>query len=328
MSFSDRQTLSTGSGATLNLYVEPASAAPRGVIQINHGLAEHAARYAAFAKFLSAHGFHVYAHDHRGHGFTRAPDAPPGRFAAPDTTKGRFAGKDGVEKLIADVDAVHDLIAQKHPGLPVIVFGHSMGGMIALNYVLRHSGRIHAASVWNSNFQSGLPALAARAILGLERFRLGSDVPSRLLPKLTFEAWGKAVPGHRTLFDWLSRDPAEVDAYIADPLCGWNASVSLWIDLFRLAGNGADDAQFAGIRRTLPFYLVGGESDPATDGGKSMRQLASRMKTMGFSDVTTTIWPQTRHESLNEINRDQIMADFMGWLERVCPAGSGPSHPA
>lgn len=318
MSFNDRQTLSTGSGATLNLYVEPAAISPRGVIQINHGLAEHAARYAAFAKFLSARGFHVYAHDHRGHGFTRAPDAPPGRFA----------GKNGVDKLIADVDAVHDLIAATHPGLPVIVFGHSMGGMIALNHVLRHSGRVHAASVWNSNFQSGLLALAARAILGFERFRLGSDVPSRLLPKLTFEAWGKAIPGHRTLFDWLSRDPAEVDAYIADPLCGWNASVSLWIDLFRLAGDGADNARFAGIRRTLPFYLVGGESDPATNGGKSMRQLAARMKTMGFSDVTTTIYPQTRHESLNEINRDRVMADFMVWLERVCPAEAGPSHPA
>lgn len=318
MSFSDRQTLSTGSGATLNLYVELAASAPRGVIQINHGLAEHAARYAAFAKFVATHGFHVYAHDHRGHGFTRAPDAPMGRFAA----------KDGATRLIADVDAIHDLIARRHSGLPVIVFGHSMGGMIALNYVLRHSGRIHAASIWNSNFQSGLPALAARAILAIERFRLGSDVPSRILPKLTFHAWGKSVPDHRTLFDWLSRDPAEVDAYIDDPLCGWNASVSLWIDLFRLAANGADNTQFAGIRRTLPFYLVGGESDPATDDGKSMRQLASRMKTMGFSDVTTTIWPQTRHESLNEINRDQIMADFMVWLDRICPARPGSSQPA
>ncbi len=309
MSFNSRRTLSAPGGAALNLYVEPASAQPRGVVQINHGLAEHAGRYAGFAKFLSARGFHVYAQDHRGHGFTRAPDAPIGRFAE----------RDGVDKVISDVDAVHDLIAGEHPDLPVIVFGHSMGGMIALNYVLRHSSRIHSASVWNSNFQSGLPALAARAILSWERFRLGSDVPSRLLPKLTFEAWGKAVPDHRTLFDWLSRDPAEVDAYMADPLCGWNGSVSLWFDLFSLAANGADDAGFSDIRRELPFYLVGGEKDPATDGGESMRKLAARLRAMGFSSVTATTYAGTRHESLNEINRDVVMADFASWLDRVCP---------
>lgn len=328
MSFHSRRTLSSASGAALNLYIEPATAHPRGVVQISHGLAEHAARYARFAKFLSARGFHVYAQDHRGHGFTRAPDAPAGRFAE----------RGGVEKIVADVDAVRDVIADEHGDLPVVVFGHSMGGMIALNYVLRHSNRIHAAAVWNSTFQSGLPALAARAILGWERLRLGSDVPSRLLPKLTFEAWGKAVPEHRTPFDWLSRDPAEVDAYISDPLCGWNGSISLWSDLFQLARNGAHDANFTGIRRDLPFHLVGGEKDPATDGGRSVRRLAARLKAMGFSDVTATIWPDTRHESLNEINRDEVMADFASWLDRVCPQGeaaspasnalSGPSHGA
>lgn len=328
MSFNSRRTLSTASGAALNLYIEPAAASPRGIVQINHGLAEHAARYAPFAKFLSALGFHVYAQDHRGHGFTHAPDAPIGRFAE----------RDGVDKVIADVNAVHDLIADEHPGLPVVIFGHSMGGMIALNHVLRHSSRIHAAAVWNSNFQSGPLALAAKAILSWERFRLGSDVPSRLLPKLTFEAWGKAVPAHRTLFDWLSRDPAEVDAYVADPLCGWNGSISLWFDLFRLAGTGADNANFAGVRRSLPFYLTGGEKDPATNGGESMSRLASRLNAMGFSDVTSTTYPGTRHESLNEINREQVMDDFAVWLDRICPrnlaatgtdgAFSGPPYSA
>lgn len=318
MTFDGRRTLTSPTGAALNLYVEHATAPARGVVQINHGLAEHAARYAPFADFLSQRGYHVYAHDHRGHGFTRAPDAPPGRFA----------GQDGVEALVADVNAVHDLIAQDHAGLPVVVFGHSMGGMIALNYVLRHSRRIDAAAVWNSNFQAGLPALAARAILAWERFRLGSDVPSRLLPKLTFEAWGKAVPGHRTFFDWLSRDPKQVDAYIADPLCGWNGSVSLWLDLFRLAGNGAADANFGDVRKDLPFHLVGGAHDPATDGGKSVNRLAGRLRRMGFSDVAATIYPDTRHESLNEVNRELVMNDFASWLDRVCPrdeAGSaGP----
>ncbi|TGV30101.1 alpha/beta hydrolase, partial [Mesorhizobium sp. M8A.F.Ca.ET.142.01.1.1] len=97
---------------------------------------------ARFADFLSGRGFHVYAHDHRGHGATKAADAP----------LGKFADSDGIAKVIADVDAVHDLIAKEHPGLPVMAFGHSLGASIALNFVLRHSQRIHAAAIWNGNF--------------------------------------------------------------------------------------------------------------------------------------------------------------------------------
>lgn len=304
----ERQTkLASPTGALLNLYIEPAKDGGRAVVQINHGLAEHAARYARFARFLSGRGFHVYAHDHRGHGFTTAPDAPPGRFA----------GTGGKEKVIADVVAVHDLIAREHPGLPVIVFGHSMGGLIALNFLLAHSARVHAAAVWNANFSARLPGRAALAVLAWEKFRLGSDMPSRLLPKLTFQAWGKSIPGHRTLFDWLSRDEAEVDKYSADPLCGFPPSISMWRDVFGFIFAGADDRNFSSIRRDLPVMLVGGQKDPATDGGKAVEHLAGRMRRMGFSNLLSRIYADTRHESLNELNRNLIMEDFAAWAEKV-----------
>lgn len=305
MAFERRTNLDTPTGARLNLYVKPAQTNGRAVVQINHGLAEHALRYARFADFLSTRGFHVYAHDHRGHGLTTAPDAP----------LGRFAGVDGQRKIVADVAAVHDLIAKEHPGLPVIVFGHSMGGLIALNFAMRHSARIHAAAIWNANFSAGIAGRAALALLAWERFRLGSDVPSHLLPKLTFQAWAKAVSNRRTEFDWLSRDAAEVERYIADPLCGSDASVSLWRDLFGLVFAGADDAGLSRIRKGLPFHLVGGEADPATAGGKAVRQLADRLKRKGFSNLVSTIYAGTRHESLNELNRNIIMQDFVNWAD-------------
>ncbi|KQZ81350.1 lysophospholipase [Mesorhizobium sp. Root157] len=307
MPFDDQSTLASPTGAALNLYVRRAEGKLRAVVQINHGLAEHAARYARFADFLSRRGYHVYAHDHRGHGFTRAPDAP----------QGRFGERDGGAKVLADVAVVHELIAKNHAGVPVIVFGHSMGGLIALNFVLRHSGRVHAAAVWNANFTAGVSGRLALAILAWERFRLGSDVPSRILPKLTFQAWSKVMPGHRTPFDWLSRDPVEVDRYVADPLCGWDASVSLWRDLFGLIFNGADDASFSEVRKALPFHLVGGAKDPATNGGKAVEHLARRMRRLGFSNLVSTVYPETRHESLNEVNRDTVMADFAMWLDKV-----------
>ncbi|RWB30496.1 alpha/beta hydrolase [Mesorhizobium sp.] len=307
MSFSQQRVLRSPTGAELNVYVKRAEGRPRAVVQINHGLAEHAARYVRFATFLGERGFHVYAHDHRGHGATKAPDAPLGRFAQTD----------GGANVIADVAAVHDLIACDHPGLPVIVFGHSMGGLVALNFMLHHSSRLHAAAIWNANFSAGLASRVARIILAWEKFRLGSDMPSRMLPRLTFQAWGKAVPDHRTPFDWLSRDAAEVDKYIADPLCGWDASVSMWRDLFGFVFDGADDTNFSGVRKTLPICLVGGEKDPATDGGKAVSHLAGRLHRMGFSNLVSKVYAETRHESLNDVNRDKIMDDFAAWADSV-----------
>ncbi|MER8465925.1 alpha/beta hydrolase [Mesorhizobium sp. M1396] len=307
MSFSQQRVVASPTGADLNLFVRRADGRAHAVVQINHGLAEHAARYARFADFLGARGFHVYVHDHRGHGATMAPDAP----------LGRFAGKDGPAKVIADVDAIHDVIASEQPNRPVILFGHSMGASVALNYLLRHSPRVHAAAIWNGNFSAGLLGRLALGILAWERMRLGSDVPSRLLPKLTFQAWGKAVPNHRTLFDWLSRDEAEVAKYIADPLCGWDASVSMWRDVVGMALNGGRDAGFAGIRRDLRISIVGGEKDPASDYGKGITHLADRMRGMGFSNLVSKVYADTRHESLNEVNRDIIMNDFATWADGV-----------
>ncbi|TKT80180.1 alpha/beta hydrolase [Aquamicrobium sp. LC103] len=306
MAFDTQTELISPTGATLRLYISHAEDA-RGVMHVNHGLAEHAARYARFADFLAGRGFHVYAHDHRGHGHTRAPDAPLGRF-------GR---ERQVDLVLADVLAVHERIAADHGGLPVILFGHSMGGLIALNFALRHSDRIAGAAIWNANFTAGLPGLAAKALLAWERFRLGSDVPSRLLPRLTFQAWGRQIPGATTDFDWLSRDKKEVARYVADPLCGWDASVGMWQAVFDLIFAGADDRNFAAMRRDLPVNLAGGEKDPATAGGKSVTALERRMRAMGFSNLVSKVYAETRHESLNELNRNLIMDELATWAESV-----------
>jgi alpha-beta hydrolase superfamily lysophospholipase len=307
MAFSEQRTLPSSTGAALNTYIRRTDGTPRAIIQINHGLAEHALRYERFAHFLATRGYATYAHDHRGHGYTKAPDAPQSVFGHPN----------GGDKVLADVTAVHETIRRENPGIPVIIFGHSMGGMIALNYALRDASQLAGTAVWNSTFDAGLLGRVALLVLAYERMRLGSDVPSRILPKLTFQAFGKAVPNHRTLFDWLSRDPVEVDKYVADPLCGWDASVSMWRDLFGFIFYGSDDANFGKVRKDLPFMLVCGDKDPSNNNGRGMLRLAGRMEKMGFSQLTMKPYLGARHETLNDINRDEAMKDFADWADRV-----------
>ena len=302
--FTSQFNLAAKSGASLNVFHEPATGPARGVITVNHGLAEHAARYARFAKVLSRAGYHVYAHDHRGHGATTAPGI----------SLGSFAKQVGWQRVLDDTLDVRTHAKSQHPGLQLVLFGHSMGGLIAMNSALRDPEGIDALSVWNANFSAGLLGRLGQTILAIERMLLGSDVPSAILPKLTFQDWAKKETSGRTDFDWLSRDPAEVDKYIADPLCGWDASVGMWQDVFRLIFTGADDRNFSKLSKNLPIHLRGGGHDPATDFAKATKSLSARLAHMGFRQVTTDIGPDNRHECLNDTNRQEVMDGFVTWL--------------
>ncbi|MFB2561712.1 alpha/beta hydrolase [Rhizobium sp. IMFF44] len=305
--FAETKRLKSPTGATLAYHHLPAVSDARGILLISHGLAEHSRRYEAFARAMAGRGFHVYAHDHRGHGETTAPDAPIGRFAR----------RNGVEQVIADVLAMRELAATTYPGLPIILFGHSMGGLISLNTVVTHPDKFDAVTVWNSNFNPGFAGRAAQLTLKTERMFKGSDVPSGLLPKLTFGTWGQSIANRRTDFDWLSRIPEQVDKYIADPLCGFDASVSLWLDLFELTFRALQRTYLDRLRRDMPIHLVGGGKDPATNNAKAISWLANNLKRTGFSRITIEIYPDMRHETLNEIDAEEAISNFADWCKRI-----------
>ena len=305
--FDETRFLNSPTGARLAYHAEAAQGTARGVVLICHGLAEHSRRYRRFAQALAAAGYHAYAHDHRGHGETTAPDAPLGRFAV----------RNGVTAVIEDVMAMRALAQERHGSLPVIVFGHSMGGLISLNTAVTHPESFAGVAVWNSNFDVGVAGRAAQAILAVERMFLGSDVPSALLPKLTFQTWGKAIPRHRTLFDWLSHIPSEVDAYIADPLCGFDASVSLWQDIFELSYRAPARQWISRIPGKMPFHLVGGGQDPATNNAKAIDWLGASLKKAGFSRVTKEIYQDARHETLNDIGAQIAIRGVLAWCGKV-----------
>ncbi len=307
MSFSIPEMIASPSGATLALRRMTAAGKPRAIVLVNHGLVEHSLRYQPFAAALAERSFHVFAHDHRGHGHTMAIDAP----------RGQYAEKSGVEKVIADVMAVHALATDFAPGLPVILFGHSMGGMIAANVAIRHPDAFAGLAIWNANLNPGAAGAIGQLLLKFERFFKGSDVPSTIAPKLTFESWARQFPDRTTGFDWLSRDADEVAAYIADPLCGFDVSISLWIDLIDMAINGGKRDRLAQLPTALPVHLVGGGMDPATDKGAAMTWLDKQMAASGLKDRSLTLYPGMRHETLNEIGRQQAIDDFINWCDRI-----------
>lgn len=305
MAFSEINRLASPSGASVAYRHEPAVGTARGVLMICHGLVEHAGRYRRFAQAMAAQGLEVYAHDHRGHGRTKADDAPIGRFA----------WKDGVQKVMADVMSVRTMVGERHPGLPVILFGHSMGGLIALNTAVSHPDRFDALSVWNSNLNPGIMGRVAQVILRTEKMLKGSDVPSAILPKATFRIWNSKMPEKRTSADWLSHDKAAVDAYVEDPLCQFEASVSLWQDVFEMSYRGPK--LISRLPQAMPILLVSGNEDAATNNGREIVWLAQQFRSAGFTDVIDRIYPGMRHETLNEIGWEVPAADFAAWTRKV-----------
>lgn len=275
----------------------------KAVVQINHGLTEHSGRYEHFMQHLSSNGYVAIAHDHRGHGLTEAERLP----------KGQFSGRDGSRKVLKDVDFLNDYIRTEFPETPIICFGHSMGALIAANYTIRHPHKVHALAVWNCNFQASDHAPLAQIILGFEAFFLGSDVPSALIPKLTFQRWSKSIEGAETGVDWLSSDSEQLMSMADDELIGWKPSISMWQDVFKFISRGAKIDALSRLPKSMPINLVGGGEDPSTNKGQAVSWFADRLRQIGMNNINFKIYKNARHETLNDFDRHTAMEDFVTW---------------
>ena len=296
-------------GLTLNaeddheIYVQvwsPAGA-PTGVIQIFHGLGEYGARYARFASAATERGLVIGIHDHRGHG--EHSEEP-----------GFFAGENGWALLTSDALVVNDYLKQRFAGLPLTLLGHSMGSYIAQNFAMQHGERLDALLLSASTFAPRFETLAGNLLARIECWRQGERGNSPLLDKLGFGDFNKPFVPARTELDWLSRDPHEVDAYIADPLCGGPYTAGLWRDvthgLFRIASV----VEISGVPLELPILITGGEKDPV-GGEHGMGKLALHYAHTSHGRLTVKIYPDGRHEMLNDINRDAVTSDWLDWID-------------
>ncbi len=274
--------------------------APKAAVQIAHGLSEHSARYERFANALTAENYVVYANDHRGHG----PECPPEDLAF-------FADRDGWRACLDDLAAVADKIGEREGNIPRVFFGHSMGSFLGQTFIAEHGKDLKAAVL--SGTSGPPPAILGlgKLVAALERWRLGPKGKSPLVRALLFDELNKPFRPARTRSDWLSRDEKEVDKYVADPLCGFNSTNSLALDLMGALQTLASPKLAARIPKNLPIYLVRGSRDPVS---VSLPGLVDVYRAAGLTDVTVKIYPEARHETLNEINRDEVTADLIAWL--------------
>ena len=280
----------SGDGTPITAYRWDPACTPVAALQVTHGMGEHALRYDAFARAITDRGLVVYAQDQRGHGETADPQALGD------------LGEGGWPALVDDISLLTALIRAEHPGIPLIVLGHSMGSFAVQQYLLDHSADVDGA------------ILTGTAVIDLLEPALDLDQP------LDLAMFNAAFQPARTDYDWLSRDEALVDAYVADSRCGFGIDTASAKAMFTGARRLADPEQVAAIRPGLPVYIAVGENDPVNGGLTLLTPLADRLKAAGLSDVVVRTYPGARHEILNETNRAEVISDLSDWLDRVLEA--------
>ncbi|HET7762452.1 MAG TPA: alpha/beta hydrolase, partial [Phycicoccus sp.] len=273
-----------------------------------HGMAEHSARYAPLAEALTAAGYAVYAHDHRGHGRT-----------ASDADHGYLADADGWRTVVGDARAVTRLAREEHPGLPVFLVGHSMGSFLAREYVIEDSDDLTGLVLSGTAGDPGALGAVGLGLARLEARLRGPRHTSTLMDTLTFGQYNAAFKPNRTKFDWLSRDEAQVDAYVADVKCGQVFTSGFFVDLLGGLRAVNDDSRVARVRPDLPILLIAGDKDPVGAGGKGPRAVREQYGAAGVADVTCTLYPGARHEIFNETNREEVVSDLVAWLDAHLP---------
>lgn len=278
------------------------------VAHVVHGMAEHSARYARLAQMLTSNGFRVYAHDHRGHGRTSKPEE-----------LGHFGDENGWARVVGDLRRVLRREMDENPGKPLVVIGHSMGSFMVQQLMYEVPEWISAVVLSASNGKPTPLASAGRLVARLERKRLGATGKSAVLRGLGFEAFNKAFAPNRTACDWLSRDEAEVDKYVADPLCGFECSTSTWVELLDALAEINRPSNQAKIRKDLPVYVIAGSEDPVSEKTKGLYQLLRAYGKAGLTDVTHHFYPGARHEIFNETNRGEVTHELLVWLRSKIP---------
>lgn len=281
----------------------PENGQPRGVVQLVHGICEYILRYDPFAQYLTEHGFAVCGNDHLGHGKTAKGPEEYGYFT-------------DWKCLVQDVHSLRAAMGERFPGLPYFLLGHSMGSFVARTYLIDYPGTLTGALISGTGQES-----AATVALGKLVTSLGDPHKvNKLFYKLSIGAYNNAFKPTRTAADWICRDEAVVDAYLADPLCSFQTTAGMNHAMMTGLQYVAAPENLAKMDKNTPVYFFAGDRDPVGAMGKGVRKVEGFFRDAGVKDVTVKLYPGGRHEMLNETNKQEVFADTLAWIEAHLPA--------
>jgi len=280
---------------------------PNAIVQIVHGMSEHIGRYQEFADFLTQRGYLVTGEDHLGHG----------RSVPKEEMYGYFCAQDGATVLVRDVHRLKKTLQQQYPGVPYIILGHSMGSYILRNYMCRYGTGIDGAILMGTGMESKAALDAARFLSRCIQMVYGEKHLSGLLDKLVFGNYNKRISDPRTPSDWLSKDEDKVNQYRIDPLCGFRFTINGYRTLFELVNRLYQQEDSEHLPPHLPVLMMSGEEDPVGAYGAGVKKAYENLREAGMNKVELKLYPDDRHELLNETDRQQVMEDIAAWLNEI-----------
>lgn len=291
------------SGTSIHCVFSKPNIEIKGLVQIVHGMAEYAARYKSFMEFLSENGYLVFGHDHLGHGLT-----------APTTDDLGYIPIDGgADMLIDDTIAVAKHFSAQYPGKPLYLMGHSMGSFIA-RCVFAKAGEMYTAAALSGTGYAVFGAGLGRKIAIYRAKAKGERYYSDFVYRLAFGQYNKKMP-NRTPYDWICRDEGVVDEYLADEYCGFPFTVSALAVLMELNIKCKSEKIFAATPKNMPILLMSGVNDPVGDYGRGVQKVYEDYRKNGLKHAEIKLYPEARHEVLNELNKAEVMQDILHWYE-------------
>lgn len=278
----------------------------RGVLVMHHGMAEHNERYHGFFEYLTSNGIAVFMHDMANHGKSNQN--------ADET--GYFGDKDGYKGLIKDMKSVYDIAKKEYPDKKIVICGHSMGSFIARCFTAQYAKENFVGAIYIGTGGKNPVAKMGVAVTDMVSSVKGAKYKSKLIDKITFGSYNKGTEG-RTGFDWLTKDTAIVDEYIADPMCGFLFSAAGMRDLVNLNIMANSSEWYEKVRKDLPIFVIAGDRDPVGAYGKGFKEINDKLISSGHTDVKMKLYENDRHEILNELDKETVYADVLAFIDRV-----------
>lgn len=278
----------------------------KGVVQIIHGMAEYAARYAPFAEFLTSKGFLVCADDHLGHG----------KSVVSENDLGYFNKERSTDTVIADIRTLQLDVREQNAGKPYFILGHSMGSFFCRKYISLYGGDFDGAIIMGSGFKSKATLNSALFFVKTNALFCGWRNRSKLIKNLAFGSYNKKFKPARTENDWLSKNPENVDAYERDGLCGFSFTNNGYSILFNIIKQACSDKTIKAVPKDLPVFFVAGADDPVGDYGKGVIKAKRKFVEAGVKDVSIKLYKGGRHEILNDDCKDEVMEDILAFIEK------------